>query len=192
MTKPNYFSENRPYPGEPRSGDLTFFKEIHSQFFLGICDVTGHGYKAHQLANTINIFLDHCSSVDTRTIMSQLNESLVSTIGAASSFTIIDKETGKGEFSGIGNVGSFLFGSKETCFPLTDGVLGHFKRSFKSYPFKMQKGDKLVFCSDGISSRFYSTVNRNIMSASNDIIVKTIMRDFSKSHDDASCLVFEY
>ena len=68
-----------------------------------------------------------------------------------------------------------------------DGALGIRSRRISITKAKIEKGDRLIMYSDGISNKLFRTPNRLPKRGSKEL-VNRIIDDFGKSYDDASLI----
>ena len=184
--------KNRPFEGEWQSGDCPFFEMQEGKLHLGLFDVLGHGHEAAKLAKTLPKMVKPLLGMSTDKLIEEIHLNMQGSLGAALSYVQIDLDTGELVFSGVGNVLAFISGSAKKQFVSKDGVLGQNIRTPLLQYAVLKEGDKLVLASDGVQSRCYGLLDDYFLDKSAEYLSSYLIEKFGKSHDDASCLVFEF
>ena len=186
------FTNNRPYPGEKNSGDLPFFFYRDEALLLGIVDGLGHGAKAHAVTLRIQEHLEQYWHEDVLKMFDNLDRTLKSSIGAAIGLAHVNLQDGKMEYAGVGNTRAYVLGETTYRFICKDGVVGQQMRTPLLQSYQLSTGDKVIFTTDGIQERFYNDTSHHYRTTAPETIALSIVDQFGKMYDDASCLVFEF
>jgi len=186
------FLKNRPYPGEKNSGDLPFYFHRENALLLGIVDGLGHGAKAHLVTLQIREHLEQYWHNDVLKMFTNLDRTLQTSIGAAIGMAYVDLLNGKMEYAAVGNTQAYVLGETTYRFISKDGVVGQQMRTPLLQPYQLTAGDKVISTTDGIQERFYNDTSHHYRTTAPETIVGSIVEDFGKKYDDASCLVFEF
>jgi anti-sigma regulatory factor (Ser/Thr protein kinase)/serine/threonine protein phosphatase PrpC len=179
----------RPCAGQHVSGDLAVVESRDNQLMLAVVDGLGHGPEAHRVSSRIRDYLVSHWSEDVVGTMRKLHEYLRGSIGAVAGLAVIDTHSGQVRYTGIGNTAYRVFGSRNLRMVSTAGSLGHQIRSPKVQTHILTEGDVIVMYSDGIKDRFDLEDYPQLRYQNADTIARNIVDRFSKSHDDAICLV---
>ncbi|WP_019668826.1 SpoIIE family protein phosphatase [Eudoraea adriatica] len=183
---------NRPFLGERVSGDLPFFHDDDSFSYAVLIDGIGHGDSAHLMAESIGQELIHYWSPNPSRMITYLNDRLSKNIGAAIGVLVINKNTMKFFYSGLGNIRCKIIGNESTTnLTSTDGILGMRYRSTKNHEGILRPGDLVVLCSDGIS-KLDEIENWNRFKAlKSSTIARRIVNKYGTDLDDSSCIAIK-
>lgn len=183
----------RPCSGHVVSGDLALAMDAPDSVLLGVVDISGHGRGAHGLASEVESVLRASSNQDPVALLAALHQGLRGSVGAAAGLARIDKRTGDFQYAGVGNVRAVKIGDRSWHGITRDGVLGERLPSPLLQHGRMQRGDVLLLCSDGVAespSRDALGGAFRYLSASE--LARRMVEDFGRSYDDASCAVMKW
>ena len=183
---------NRPYPGQATSGDWPFFYARGDDLLLGLVDSLGHGAPAHAFSMQIRGFLDAHWHAELPRLIDELHVAVRGGLGAAICLAHVTLGLGVLRCVGIGNVHASALGSINRRFVSRDGVLGLHYRTPMVQEARLARGDKIIVASDGMQERLFRQCGLTEASRSPDSLVQHLLCHYGKSHDDASCLVFEF
>jgi hypothetical protein len=176
----------------PYGGDTTYVDELSNGLFLAIVDVLGHGTSADTVRLDIETFLRENAEADLTQVMTDLDQFLRGSIGAAAGLCHIDRVSGKVDYTGIGNTAARRFGGADTRLVSRDGVLGQTSPTPKIESLRMEPDDILVLYTDGIKTHFEVDEYPQILSDDAQTVADTVLRQFGKPHDDAACIVAKF
>lgn len=179
----------RPADGFPAGGDAVVVEERGDAVLLAIVDVLGHGPDAHRVAIRVEEILIDSETDDVGRLLSLLDRALTGSLGAAIGVAIIEAETGRGRFSGIGNTVARVLGRAERQLLSIDGVVGQSHRGGPLVDFALGVGELLVLHTDGIRARSTLGDYPELRVEDVEIAARELIRRFGKSHDDAACIV---
>jgi negative regulator of sigma-B (phosphoserine phosphatase) len=187
-----YASRIRPYPGERVSGDSVVIRKLERGLFVAIVDVLGHGLEAHELTHVIDRFLLQYGSADVPGVITRLHQHLKGTRGAAMGLCVINFDTGRLDYAGIGNTVIRRFGKSETRLVSQPGVVGQNIRTPHLQSLELDPGDLVVLYTDGVSDRFTSKDYGGVFLHPPEDVANNIVQRFGKAHDDAACIALRY
>ncbi len=183
----------RACPGERCSGDTAVVRHMNDKTILAaIVDVTGHGYKASQVAAQITAFFKKCRPGDPGRIMHRLNEIIAGTQGAAIGLCLINIELGTLEYAGTGNTVFRRFGEEDTRLVSRDGIVGVNMRTPNIQSLTLNNRDLILMYTDGISNKFRFDPRSGVQQQRASIIANMLVREFGKSYDDAGCVALKF
>lgn len=183
---------NRPFLSERVSGDLPIFHEDESYLYAVLVDALGHGDQANKMSVIIGKEIERCWSSNPINIISDLNDRIGKTIGAAIGVFVISKNKMNYFYSGLGNIRCKVVG-KESSLNLSssDGILGMRFRSSKVYEGQLKSGDMVVLCSDGVSDLDNVQNWQKYGALKCTSIVRRIVNEYGTDLDDSSCITLK-
>jgi negative regulator of sigma-B (phosphoserine phosphatase) len=172
-----------PARGEHLSGDCAIVREEPGVTLIAVIDVLGHGPEAAKVADLGSAHLRSIPIGTARELMHSLHERLRGTRGAAAAICVLrDRElTG----CGVGNVEVRVLGTSVPTV-LTPGILGQRTHELRQFAAQLSHGDRIVFFTDGISSRVPLSDLRTLPPAE---ACRAIMHAHRRPHDDATVVV---
>jgi len=191
MINCDYYYQVRPFWGEKVSGDDVYVMQDSHELFFSIVDVTGHGEEAGALAKKIREFIKRNRKVSFDTQFKKLHETLKLSRGAAIGLGRIDMQTSKCEFCSVGNIMGIHFSDKDSKMVSKEGIVGIRRRNLFINKIELKTKDKLLFFSDGVQGKINRETYPIINSGTSEVVATGIMKQFSKSNDDSSCLVID-
>ncbi len=172
-----------PARGEHVSGDCAVVREEAGVTLIAVIDVLGHGPEAAKVAELAATHLRQGPMGAAREAIASLHERLRGTRGAAASVCVVRDRTLTG--CGVGNVEIRVLGTSVPTV-LTPGILGHRVHRLREFAARLSDGDRLVFFTDGISSRVPLSDLRTLPPAE---ACRAIMHAHRRPHDDATVVV---
>lgn len=185
-----YFSVERAL--EFVGGDAIFISNEGEELFICIFDGAGHGENAHKIACAGIHYVKENKNLDLPDLMKGLHKKLNGTHGAVAIVGRLYIKERKLNYVGIGNIFLRVFGEKSKREITQGGVIGYQIRTPKEKCISINYGDIIVLHTDGISSRFNETDYPNIFWDNAEIISNTLLSNFGKSNDDATCAVIRF
>ena len=182
----------RPCRGERVSGDAAVIEVRGETMLLVIIDALGHGREAHEVAVRAENYVRECWSADVTGAVRGLHEALRGTVGAAAGVAVLDTISGDVRYAGVGNTVIRKLGLQETRLASAPGTLGHQIRSPVEQRLRVGSADVLLFYSDGVKDRFEAREYPQFRYHGAQMIAKTVVDRFGKSHDDATCIAVRY
>lgn len=183
--------KNRPFLGERVSGDAGIVIERDNGLHVAIIDVLGHGPEAHEVAKHIVGRLEREDWTSICDLLSRLHESVRGGRGAAIAIADIDFGEGAMRYVGVGNTVVRKFGRTPARLVSSDGTLGHIMRTPREERLEFDRGDTILFYTDGVQDHFDLNQYEGFRSDSAWSIALNIVKLFGKPHDDATCIALK-
>jgi len=174
--------------GETVSGDEVLAVKGENFILIAVIDGLGHGFEASEVAIRIKTYIEEHHNTEINELIQRAHKHFLGSRGAVVGLAKIYND-GQVEFLAVGNIRARLIGEKER-FELvsTDGAIGvRMRNSLFLQRMKMQKGDRFIMYSDGVSNRLYresSTFPR----IGAKIFINNAIVQYGKDHDDASII----
>jgi anti-sigma regulatory factor (Ser/Thr protein kinase) len=183
---------SRPVPGELVSGDMAELFELRDGVLLVLMDVSGHGHKAHALADEISRFLTLNAESNIKLLMSRLHTKLHGTQGAAVALLYIDIEKATGQFCAVGNTRAYRVVG-DAWRPISkDGVLGQRLPTIPEQSVRFNNGDVIMLWTDGVSDTAGRSFAAQHSYRSADMLARDVVTELGRPYDDASCIIFKW
>lgn len=175
------------------SGDLHAIVPGNGFDLIGVIDGLGHGPEAQRAAQTCAALLREHAGKPVLDLVRDCHEGLRGTRGVALTLADVDMKLESLEWVAVGNVeGLLLRPGARGAAPAAiqrGGVVGYRLPPLKSSRVRLERGDLLVFATDGVRSGFAPHVDPTPSVAE---IAATIAQRFGKGSDDMLVLVMRY
>jgi anti-sigma regulatory factor (Ser/Thr protein kinase)/serine/threonine protein phosphatase PrpC len=182
---------SRPRPGEETNGDAYFIKERDGETLLAVVDGLGHGSGARVAAQAALDTLEQWEGEPLDELILSTHDALRTTRGAVMGAVVLDHARQTFTYAGVGNVEVRVLGASEPARPIpTNGTLGARLSQVRVWPHRWQEGTTLVIASDGISAKWDAAAYPGLVAKSPQLLAGVLLRDFSRSSDDATVLVY--
>jgi phosphoserine phosphatase RsbX len=177
------------------SGDLHVVLHSDTHTLLCVIDGLGHGPNAkHAAVECASILRAHagCAILD---LFRCCHAGLRETRGVVMTAALIDESTGLLDWAGVGNVEGVVWrpsgmrGNICASVVARGGVVGFRLPPLKSSQVALAPGDIIVLVTDGVHSDFTNGIDARW---SADELANELLRNFSKTTDDALVLVASY
>lgn len=178
-------------PNDGVCGDATLLLETPDTIFVALFDGAGHGKPAHQVACGAIEYLRANHNRELPELLLSLHRYLHGTRGGVAGLCRIDRETGTAEYAGIGNMMARLLFPTPQRLNNRGGILGYEIVNPKLESFTLVVGSVLILYSDGVSDHFEPVEAVNFEAQTAEQMAHTLIRHFSKPHDDASVIVIK-
>ncbi|HKP88183.1 MAG TPA: SpoIIE family protein phosphatase, partial [Blastocatellia bacterium] len=179
----------RPSTGFEENGDAYIIKRIGDRQLLAMIDGLGHGLGALQAAREAVSTIEAHAAQPVETIIRATHEALRPTRGAVLGLAAIDCTTGVIEYAGIGNTDFRVLGGRAPVrFISLNGTLGSRLDRVKVFKEQLPKVATLIMSTDGISERWDMDCYPGLHGLHPQLLCAAVMRDFSRSNDDATIL----
>ena len=174
--------------GEQVSGDEVITIRTENYLLVGVIDGLGHGKEAAAVAKQVKAYVAEYENQDIETIIKGAHQHFLGSRGVVIGLARIYTD-GAFEFLGIGNIRARIVSEKDRIELVSkDGALGvRMRASLFLQKTKMQKGDRLVMYSDGVSNRLFRD-NIVFPRFGGLSFVQSVIEKYGKEHDDASIL----
>jgi anti-sigma regulatory factor (Ser/Thr protein kinase) len=185
-------SWSRPRPGEESNGDAYFVSERDGELLLAVVDGLGHGRGANEAARAAVETLEQWGGEPLEELVWGVHEALRATRGAVMGAVILDRSRESFTYAGVGNVEVRVLGSTDPGRPISsNGTLGARLSNVRVWPHRRAEGSTLVLASDGVSATWDMAAYPGLAAKSPQMLAGLLLRDFSRSSDDATVLVYK-
>jgi negative regulator of sigma-B (phosphoserine phosphatase) len=196
MTTPvlEWAVRSRPIDGAEVSGDRALVRVHGPSAVAAAIDGLGHGSAAAMAAERAADALAGRAEADVAMLVERCHEVLARTRGAALSVASLDGSADLMKWLGVGNVeGRVVRASKRHAAAesllLTPGVVGHELPQLRASSTRLQRGDLLLFATDGVDPAFADVLD---VSGSCAAIADRVLERHGRRSDDALVLVVRY
>lgn len=180
---------NRPCYPEYVSGDSTVVRPLQDGILLACIDASGHGKRAHALSVLLADHLRATTHHDLASLLHQLHQRAVGTIGAAIAVAYLDLARNTLSLAEIGNIRIRCIGATPWVGICRDGVLGERFSTPDVQHFSLQADDVVLLFSDGIREAISHEIRPRLHLGTARQISEAVLRVGGKTTDDASCIV---
>jgi len=181
---------SRPFPNEEANGDAYFVRQISGKTLFAVIDGLGHGHGAQAATAVALELLGEWNDEPLDEVIRATHEALRATRGAVMGAVVIDHAREQFHYAGVGNVMARAFGNTEPASMISaNGTLGARLGTLRVWNGRWTKGATLVLASDGLSASWDIDSYPALLEHSPQLIAGVLMRDFSRSSDDATVLV---
>lgn len=190
-----YGVATRPHPGESESGDRYLVKTWRHGALVAVVDGLGHGAEAAEVARLAVLAIEEAPSETAILLLKRCHTRLQGTRGAVVSLASFNAINGTMTWLGVGNVEGLLMRSDTRVNPnretllLRGGVVGSELPSLRASVLPVNRGDTLVFATDGVGNGVSEVINP---ADPPEEMAKRIMEQCAKGTDDALVLVASY
>lgn len=171
--------------GQP-CGDAYYFHSTHRGLLFTLIDGLGHGSKAqHAAVETVRCIKAY-SRLPLEEMVRKTHIDIRSTRGCVAFIGRISLPSLTMECVNIGNISCRLYTDGEAHPISRPGILGHNMKKIHVNRLDLDPGDRLVLCTDGVSTHFDLS---DLESDDPEDQAREVVNNFSHSHDDASALI---
>ncbi|MDB6122932.1 MAG: hypothetical protein JWQ71_1925 [Pedosphaera sp.] len=185
----------RPFPGQTVSGDAHLVTARAGRVLIAAVDGLGHGNQAAVAARTAVSILKKYASGSVVSLVQRCHRTLMMTRGVVMTLASIDVPTGVMTWLGVGNVEGLLLRADTTAIPSVErvsphgGLVGYQMPILRSRKVSIQKGDLLIFATDGINGDIVQDIRRNDPPQQ---IAEDVLERHYQGKDDGLVLVARY
>lgn len=187
---------SRPIAGETLSGDAATVQLSSSRCVLAVIDGLGHGPEAAAAAAEAATVVEDNRAEPIVALLLLLHERLVDSRGVAATVAVVDGETGRMEWLGVGNVNGVVFRADEAARPrshgvfLGRGVLGYLLPNLHlPEPVQLSAGDLVVIATDGVRGDLTALLRADVPVQR---LAENILQAQATEDDDALVFVARY
>ncbi|MFA9464757.1 MAG: SpoIIE family protein phosphatase [Velocimicrobium sp.] len=173
-------------------GDCGKIFDDGDKCFLAMIDVLGHGSEARQVGIIAEEYLEKNHHNDLFTIMNGLHTQLMGTRGAVAALCIIDNNSGRIQYTAVGNITVRIFGHRNIRLVSRDGIVGYGNIRPVVQEAELVPGDTILLHTDGIREHFDELECAGLFKECAEVITKEIMSRFARGNDDAACIAYKY
>ncbi len=179
-----------PMQGEQVCGDGFVVRQSGSQLLAMMTDGLGHGPDAATCARRAIETFQASQEWEPARMLTAIHGALRGTRGGAVSVALLDLETRRITFSGIGNVLGVVAGPDAPAknFVVMPGIAGENIRSVREFTYEWPAGALVLIYSDGITSHWSLDEYPGVTSHDPSLTAAMIYRDRKRGRDDASVL----
>lgn len=181
---------NRPCFGELVSGDLCLHFASDKLNYYALIDVLGHGQEAFDLAKRCQHWLEHHVQSNLSEVLIGLHQEIRGSRGIA--ITLASLQDNHLNVAGVGNTNLYLVNHQVQLFPAQPGIVGSNMPRLITAHAMLAEQDVLILTSDGISERIDSQYFLARKHFPLQRLVASLLDDFGKIYDDASCMAVRY
>lgn len=181
---------SRPHPGETVNGDAYFMCWRDGRALFAVIDGLGHGRGAREAADVALNTLDDWMGEPLDELLMSAHHALHATRGAVIGAAVIDYNTHRFYYAGIGNIAVRVFGSPEPVSIVpANGLLGGRLGKVRVWSHQWKEGMTLIMTSDGLSETWDINSYPDLLKRSPQLLAGILMRDYARKADDATVLV---
>jgi serine/threonine protein phosphatase PrpC len=182
---------SRPRPGEETNGDACFIKEHDGETLLAVVDGLGHGRGAREATQAALDTLEQWEGEPLDELIHSTHGALRATRGAVMGAVVLNPARESFNYAGVGNIEVRVLGASDPARPIpANGTLGARLSQVRVWPHRWQEGTTLVIASDGISATWDMNAYPGLITKSPQLLAGVLLRDFARSSDDATVLVY--
>lgn len=177
-----------PKPGEVHCGD-GFFQQIEGdslKLFLG--DGLGHGEEAARAVQTAGAAFLDCAECDPVEIIRYMNTAVKKTRGLVGTVAVFNQKQKLWNLCGVGNISTRISGpTASKHYMAYNGIIGlNVPRTLNVQQVNYEKGQHIIFCSDGIKSRWDLLRYTGVLRYDLSVLCACLVKDFGRYTDDTS------
>ena len=157
---------------------------------LCVADGLGHGEGAERAAKAaVDYVADHLSE-PLQDLFAGCNLALRNTRGVAMGVAIIDEDTGKLTYAGIGSIRANIVGEKTIHLASNNGIVGGGYKILTPESFQLRPFDLVILSTDGVAELTDFSVHQSASLADVESLAERILQVWGRETDDAAVLVF--
>lgn len=183
---------SRCHPGEHLNGDAYLIVNVDNNISVAaVIDGLGHGKEANLASEKAKEQIILKSDLPLDSLMKHVHNSIRGTRGAVVGIARINTLINKLQFSGIGNIESFIItGEGKKTLLSFGGIMGHNMRTPRVFDFDFLPGNSLCMYSDGITTRWRQEDIDWANSPQKNS--EFIINNYSRLNDDATILIIRH
>ncbi len=180
-----------PKPGETACGDGFYQKVSKEKVKLMLGDGLGHGPEAALAVQTAMEAFKICPDDDPCEIIKFINASVRKTRGLVATVAIYDAKTKEWLLCGIGNIATRMQSATGTKSHIAyNGIIGmNLPRTLNNMRIVSERNQYLIFCSDGIKTKWEISRWPGILRYDPSILAAAIYKDHARHTDDMSVAI---
>jgi anti-sigma regulatory factor (Ser/Thr protein kinase) len=178
-----------PKAGEEACGDAWTILRNTKRVKLMVADGLGHGTLAAAASSAATLAFDQCDSSEPAILLKAVHSALRGTRGAAVAVAVVDNESRRIQYAGLGNIsGLILGGDKEQHMVSQNGTAGH--ETHRVHEFEYTRPDRgiLIMHSDGILTNWNLDSYPGLIHDDPSLTAAVLYRDANRERDDV-CIV---
>jgi anti-sigma regulatory factor (Ser/Thr protein kinase) len=177
-------------PGEAVCGDGWSVLQGRGCLIAFVVDGLGHGPDAAAAARAAISAVEKNAQHEASQIMDSVHNALRPTRGAAAAIVMIEAESERCTYCGIGNISASVRGEGNARNMVShNGILGHQVRRMQEFQYPFPKGALLVMHSDGVATHWDLAAYPGLEARHPALVAAALYRDHSRGRDDTTVLV---
>ncbi|MFD0748709.1 ATP-binding SpoIIE family protein phosphatase [Mucilaginibacter calamicampi] len=178
-------------PGEVTSGDGCYYKITEGFVKLLVADGLGHGPEANLAVNEAVRSFKLCPYDSPVEVIRYLHADIRKTRGMVGTVAVYDMNAKVLKIAGVGNISTKLVGRVNSKNVLSyNGIIGHnIPNTMNDQRVEFADYQQMMFCSDGIKSRWDTLKYVGINRCDSAILATAIYKDFARQTDDMSVII---
>lgn len=173
-------------------GDECACWQMPGTITLCVVDGLGHGKQAEKAANAAVNYLAHHLSEPLPDIFAGCNVALRNTRGVAMGIAIIDQDSEKLTYAGIGNTRAMVVGEKTIRLSSNFGIVGAGYKTLNSETVRITTGNLVILYTDGLEEMVDITGYDEVLHANVQRLAEKLIEDWRILTDDAAVLIYKY
>jgi negative regulator of sigma-B (phosphoserine phosphatase) len=186
---------SRSFDGHTESGDQYLVEPFPSGVLVAVVDGLGHGPRAASASEAAVAALHGHGHEPVGPLLKRCHESLRRTRGVVMSLASFNALTGMMTWLGVGNVKGLLLlegGRSDRArerLLLRGGVVGYQLPTLRPSVVSVNRGDTLIFATDGLRSAF---ADERVLNEPPQQMADRLFEQYQRGTDDAMVLVARY
>lgn len=175
--------------GEEVCGDAWAVRHKPGGAIVLVVDGLGHGRTANEAAMSALVAFEQAESAPIA-VLDSVHRALLKTRGAAAAVAAIDAAQGRVLYGGVGNVAATILSDGPARHLVSvHGTAGHQVRRMQEFTYDWSGASVLVMHSDGVSAHIKYDRYPGLWERHPVVIAAVLLRDWGRSHDDATVVV---
>jgi len=175
--------------GEPICGDAWSVSQGPGRVVVFVVDGLGHGPDAAAASRAALEAVQRSLQRDGPNLMEAVHGALRPTRGAAAAVALLEPESERCSFCGIGNIAASIRSAGTSRSMVShNGILGHQVRKIQEFQYPFPKGSLLIMHSDGIATHWDLANYPGIETRHPAVVSAALFRDHSRRRDDLTVL----
>lgn len=182
-------------PGEDACADMGLVESVGRNLFIAFIDAAGHGPVAHLSGvRALEFLKNQCMEMELDELVVALHYHMEKHRGVVAALCWLNLDDGMLRHVAMGNIVSRIYGPCGHEFISSTGLIGSWISPHhpREEARQMHHHDLLVLHSDGISSRARVTQVPGLIDANVSEVASTMVEEYGRQTDDASCLALRY
>jgi len=178
-------------PGEIVSGDGNIYKITPDYFKILVADGLGHGIHANDAFIAAAAAFKICPYHDPVEIIKFIHESIKKTRGVVGTVAVYDFKNKVWNLAGVGNINTGMMNYQMVRNSMSyNGIIGHnIPNTMKSLVVASLDFQQMIFCSDGLKTRWDSSKYLGINKCDLTIFAAALYKDYARKTDDMSIVI---
>jgi hypothetical protein len=169
-------------------GDAVVDVSAEGWRLVAVIDALGHGPDAALSADAARKAAEESAGEPLAGVFEAVHRSLSKMRGVVMSAVLLEGDTAT--FAGVGNVE--VFAPEGISRPVSmAGTLGGASYRFRSFPLKLEAGQRWALASDGIKAREGSTLFAKHRASPAKEVAEVMVEQASRAHDDVAVLIID-